>query len=133
MLLLMKNSLQFPTSLPNADYHFAAGDIVHGPGIKRSGPAQNMGKIAATNIVQLLLGAEDNEPVTEFAKVTNGPPAMSLAIGEQAMTLRGGGVRWGKEIKERAFGRGLGIEGIILFLKSCAICLETMLTLRQVP
>jgi len=108
----VNTSLQFPTSFPHADSHFAAGDIVVGPGIKRSGPAQNMGKIAATNIYKILLAAEDDETISNFAKVSAGPPSMSLAVGEQAMSNRAGGVRWGKELRDRAFGPDLGCEGM---------------------
>jgi NADH dehydrogenase FAD-containing subunit len=111
--VLTRDTLQFPTSSPNADTHFAVGDIVSGPGIKRSGPAQNSGKIAATNIVKLLLAAEDNEPVTELATVQYGAPTMSLAVGTQAMTIRGGGLKWGKEIRDRAFGPDLGAKGTL--------------------
>ncbi|TID22703.1 FAD/NAD(P)-binding domain-containing protein [Venturia nashicola] len=108
-----RETLQFPTTSPNADFHFAVGDIVSGPGIKRSGPAQNSGKVAATNIVKLLLAAEENEPATGLATVQYGAPTMSLAVGTQAMTIRGGGLRWGKEVRDRAFGPDLGAKGTL--------------------
>jgi apoptosis-inducing factor 2 len=105
------NSLQFPTSISNAEAHFAAGDAVACSGIKRSGGAQNMGRIAASNIVKLLLAAEDDVSDIELEKCPVFPASMSLAIGEQAMGLRGGRMLFGKEVMQRAFGRGLGIEG----------------------
>lgn len=108
-----RETLQFPTTSPNADSHFAVGDIVSGPGIKRSGPAQNSGKIAATNIAKLLLAAEDTEAATGLATVQYGAPTMSLAVGTQAMTIRGGGLKWGKEIRDRAFGPDLGAKGTL--------------------
>lgn len=111
--VLVRDTLQFPTTSPNADTHFAVGDVVSGPGIKRSGPAQNAGKIAATNIVKLLLAAEDNEPVSGLATVQYGAPTMSLAVGTQAMTIRGGALKWGKEIRDRAFGPDLGAKGTL--------------------
>lgn len=109
----VRETLQFPSTSPNADAHFAVGDIVSGPGIKRSGPAQNSGKIAATNIVKLLLAAEDEETATALATVQYGAPTMSLAVGTQAMTIRGGGLKWGKEIRDRAFGPDLGAKGTL--------------------
>ncbi|QDS68789.1 hypothetical protein FKW77_005826 [Venturia effusa] len=108
-----RETLQFPVTSPNPDSHFAVGDIVSGPGIKRSGPAQNSGKVAATNIVKLLLAAEDNGTATDLATVQYGAPTMSLAVGTQAMTIRGGGLKWGKEIRDRAFGPDLGAKGTL--------------------
>lgn len=104
-------SLQFPESLPNADSHFAVGDAVSWSGIKRSGNAHIMGQFAATNIVQMLIAVEDGGN-SEEAKLAACPPfksMMSLAIGEQAIGMRFG-LMYGKEVKERAFGRGLGID-----------------------
>jgi hypothetical protein len=97
--------------MPNADSHFAAGDAVAWSGIKRSGPAQNMGKVAATNIYKQIQAAEDGVSNVELEKCPVNPPSMSLAIGKQAMTIRGGGLRWGEDVMKGAFGRGLGIEG----------------------
>jgi NADH dehydrogenase FAD-containing subunit len=117
--ILTRPTLQFPPQFPNSESHFAIGDIVSGPGIKRSGPAQQSGKIAATNIMKLLLADEDysvhGEIVvpTDLATVQHGPVTMSLAVGTQAMTIRGGGVRWGKEIRDRAFGPDLGAKGTL--------------------
>jgi hypothetical protein len=111
-VILNNCSLQFPESIPNADVHFAAGDAVAWSGIKRSGPAQNMGKLAASNIIKLLLAAEDGTSTVELEKCPVNPPTMSLAIGKQAIGMRGGTMRWGEDVMNRAFGRGLGIEGL---------------------
>jgi apoptosis-inducing factor 2 len=108
-----KRSLQFPAGTPNYAAHYAAGDIVSTPLIKRSGPAQVMGSIAATNIVASLLAAEDGLQLSadKLRKLPKGmPPTMSLAIGTQAVTIRQG-LNWGKDVKQRAFGDGLGIDG----------------------
>jgi hypothetical protein len=106
-------SLQFPEGLPNAGAHFASGDIVCGTFIKRSGPAQMMGQTAAVNIVASLLALEDGKSASDLPLVKfslNSKPAMSLAVGEQAMALRTG-IIFGREVKQRAFGRALGLDG----------------------
>jgi len=75
-----------------------------------------MGKYAATNIILSLLAAEDGKataPAEDLAKCEPFKPTMSLAVGEQAIGMRGGTMRWGKEVKERAFGYGLGITGTL--------------------
>ncbi|KAF2420210.1 FAD/NAD(P)-binding domain-containing protein [Tothia fuscella] len=113
----VRDTLQFPALAPNADFHFAAGDAVSWSGVKRSGGAQNMGRICAANIVTLLRAAEDGNSNPELEICPPFQPTMSLAIGEQAMGLRGGEIRFGKEVMERAFGRGLGIEGTLKKLR----------------
>lgn len=84
--------------------------------IKRSGPAQNMGKLAAANIVVSLLAAEEGAN-PELGHLPVSKPTMTLAIGEQAIGMRAG-MRWGREVKQRAFGRGLGIDGMCHSRKS---------------
>lgn len=71
-----------------------------------------MGQFAATNIVNTLIAVEDGKDPckAEFVPCPPFEPTMSLAIGEQAIGMRFG-LRYGKEVKERAFGRGLGIDG----------------------
>jgi hypothetical protein len=113
----MFRSLQFPQGLPNANSHFASGDIVWGTFIKRSGPAQMMGQTAAANIIASILASEDGKSVSDlslakFPLVSK--PAMSLAVGEQAMAMRTG-IIFGREVKQRAFGRALGLDGMFIF------------------
>jgi hypothetical protein len=71
-----------------------------------------MGQYAATNIINTLIAVEDGKDPCKAGLVPCPPfePAMSLAIGEQAIGMRFG-LMYGKEVKERAFGRGLGIDG----------------------
>jgi hypothetical protein len=76
-----------------------------------------MGRICASNIITMLHAAEDSNSSPELEKCPPFAPTMSLAIGEQAMGLRGGQVRYGKDVMQRAFGRGLGIEGTLKKLK----------------
>lgn len=110
----VRDTFQLPSSVPNADVHYAVGDIAKWTGIKRSGPAMSQGKYAATNIVQTLIALEDGKSVedAELASCPPSQPTMTLAIGEQAMGMRMG-LRYGKEVKMRAFGTGLGIDGTL--------------------
>jgi NADH dehydrogenase FAD-containing subunit len=110
----VRDTFQFPSSLTNADVHYAIGDVAKWTGIKRSGPAMSQGKYAATNIVTSLIALEDSKAVSE-AKLASCPPSkptMTLAIGERAIGMRMG-LRYGREIKMAAFGTGLGIDGTL--------------------
>jgi hypothetical protein len=72
-----------------------------------------MGQTAAANIIASVLAWEDGKPVSELSLATFplvSGPAMSLAVGEQAMAMRSG-IIFGRDVKQRAFGRALGIDG----------------------
>jgi len=79
-----------------------------------------MGEVAATNIIASLLASEDARSVDSSAlrtfPVNSSKATMSLAIGSQAIGMRMG-IRYGKEVKQRAFGRALGIDGTLKRLK----------------
>lgn len=84
-----------------------------------------MGKLAASNIITSLAALEVGVtgPV-KLAEFPIGKPTMSLAVGTQAVTMRAG-LRWGREILQRAFGAGLGIDGV--FYSSGLGCDDRML------
>ncbi|KIW00386.1 uncharacterized protein PV09_08095 [Verruconis gallopava] len=110
----VRDTFQFAATVPNADAHYAVGDVARWTGIKRSGPAMAQGKLAATNIVTSLIALEDGKAI-EDAELVSAPPSrptMTLAIGEQAIGMRAG-LRYGREVKDRAFGTGLGIDGTL--------------------
>jgi len=71
-----------------------------------------MGQFAATNLINTMIAVEDGKKATdaELVPCPKFEPTMSLAIGEQAIGMRSG-IRYGKDVKQRAFGRGLGIDG----------------------
>ncbi|TGO19661.1 hypothetical protein BTUL_0003g01160 [Botrytis tulipae] len=54
----VRSTLQFPSDLVNADFHYAAGDVVSWCGIKRVGNAFIMGQHVATNIVVKCVAGE---------------------------------------------------------------------------
>jgi len=103
--------LQLDSMLPNSCCHFAVGDIVNWSGIKRVGSAFIMGQLAATNIVQKMLqkaGSLD-EPLATCPEIE---PMMALTVGETAIVYQKAiGVMWGRELREKIVGRGLGIDG----------------------
>lgn len=114
----VRDTFQFAQNLPNADFHYAVGDVAHWPSIiKRCGPAQSQGKHAAANIIASLVALEDGKSIfdAELQPCLHGQPSMTLAVGEQAIGMRNG-LRYGREIKMRAFGSGLGIDGSLASL-----------------
>jgi NADH dehydrogenase FAD-containing subunit len=110
----VRDTFQFPSSLANADVHYAVGDVARWTGIKRSGPAMSQGKYAATNIIFSLIALEDGKTLSdaELASCPPSKPTMTLAVGDQAIGMRMG-LRYGREVKLRAFGTGLGIDGTL--------------------
>jgi len=67
-----------------------------------------------------MIAVEDGKKTTdaEIVPCPNFEPTMSLAIGEQAIGMRSG-LRYGREVKQRAFGRALGIDGKDIPAKIC--------------
>ncbi|TAQ90088.1 hypothetical protein B7494_g1607 [Chlorociboria aeruginascens] len=109
--------LNLAAGAPNAEYHFAVGDIALWSGIKRCGAAMAMGHNAAINIhqrmVEKMTGKEPN--FVEFPEV---PPMIALAIGKQAV-LYGpeGDTTSGEDAMEMMFGNDLGLKSMMPFLK----------------
>lgn len=56
------STLNFPPAVPNAECHYAVGDIASWTGIKRVGNAIAMGGVAGHNIYQSLLMSEAQMP-----------------------------------------------------------------------
>ncbi|OJJ45846.1 hypothetical protein ASPZODRAFT_143722 [Penicilliopsis zonata CBS 506.65] len=100
-------SLQF-NSVPNATYHFAAGDLVSWTGIKRCGAAIHMGHYAGTNIHQRIMQhATGSEP--KFSCLRKIPPMISIALGHTAVSYTpDDGVKEGKELLKIMFGDDMG-------------------------
>ncbi|KAK7918029.1 hypothetical protein PG985_009903 [Apiospora marii] len=78
--------------LPNADRHFAVGDLIHWSGIKRCGAAMHEGRFAGLNIHQLMLqelssfssSEKKHEPV--FQELAEIPPMIGLAVGKMGLS-----------------------------------------------
>jgi hypothetical protein len=77
-----------------------------------------MGQIAATNIVTLMIQNFHRGMNLHLVKCPSFQPMMSLTVGDNVVAyrprseVRSGGV----ELKEMLVGRGLGIDGKLIFL-----------------
>ncbi|KFY18694.1 hypothetical protein V493_08406 [Pseudogymnoascus sp. VKM F-4281 (FW-2241)] len=108
--------LQFPSTVPNAEHHFAAGDIMSWTGIKRCGAAMFFAQIAIANMHQLMLQAEGGAD----AKLVDAPPVepmIALAVGKKAATYYADNVASGEEQLKASFGEDLGLTVVWKYLK----------------
>jgi hypothetical protein len=80
-----------------------------------------MGQYAASNILNLLSWLEeqteipttpsDGPSTNKFLQCPDFKPMMALSVGDEAVAYtKASGVAWGKDIKEKIIGRGLGID-----------------------
>ncbi|KAI9732775.1 MAG: hypothetical protein M1834_003713 [Cirrosporium novae-zelandiae] len=107
-------SLNFAADIPHPCCHFAVGDIVAWPGIRRVGRALLMGQCAAVNIIKTMVAKEGSDSskiqplnLVEFPKFA---PRMALAIGDESVAMSPHGeIKWGKEVRKRVFGDDLGL------------------------
>ncbi|PGH19360.1 hypothetical protein AJ80_04000 [Polytolypa hystricis UAMH7299] len=106
----IKPSLNFPDDVPNAQYHYAAGDIVEWSGIKRAGRAMHQGYYAAFNIHQRILNQVFGT-TPKFLELEEVPPMMGIAVGKKAAAFGGEeGVLAGEDIMEAYFNDDLGFK-----------------------
>lgn len=96
-------------AVPNAESHFASGDLINWSGIKRCGAAMHEGKFAALNIHQLMLrDLKAKEP--EFQELGEVPPMIGLAVGKSAMSCGPDGLNHGPQVMQLFFGDDLGFK-----------------------
>lgn len=108
--------MNLSTETPNANRHFAVGDVAEWSGIRRAGAAMAMARIAATNVFATLLSDESPGSDHAFAAFPHVPPMMGLAVASQTVTYGPKqGVKWGKELMEQTFGTDLGWASECLF------------------
>ncbi|PYI00474.1 FAD/NAD(P)-binding domain-containing protein [Aspergillus sclerotiicarbonarius CBS 121057] len=101
-------STQFSQNFPNADHHFAVGDMASWSGIKRCGAAMHMGYHAGNNAHQLMLSEASNTK-PEFVTLQEVPPVMALAMGKTAVTYTPDqGTKDGEDIHDIMFGDDMG-------------------------
>ncbi|KAE8356001.1 hypothetical protein BDV28DRAFT_162097 [Aspergillus coremiiformis] len=118
----IRPNLQFANTVPNAQHHFAVGDIAQWGGIKRCGGAIHMGHYAATNIHQLML-SESNNTKPEFLELEDYPPVMGLALGHAAVSYSpDSGVQYGKELLEILFGEDMGYTICWNYMRMSELC-----------
>lgn len=103
-------SLQLASDkIPNAKTHFAVGDLIHWSGIKRCGGAMHEGKYAGWNIHQMMLrDLQGKEPT--FNELNPIPPMIGLAVGKNALSYGGEGMKHGKQVMEWFFEEDLGFR-----------------------
>ncbi|OQE20187.1 hypothetical protein PENFLA_c017G06901 [Penicillium flavigenum] len=101
-------SLQFSGAIPNAEHHWAVGDLTAWEGIKRCGGAMHMGHHAAINIHQHMMaqcigGKPDYQTLQPF------PSVMGLALGKTAVSyIPSEGTREGEDLMKSLFGKDMG-------------------------
>ncbi|KAG9538412.1 FAD/NAD(P)-binding domain-containing protein, partial [Aureobasidium melanogenum] len=100
-------SLRFNGNVPNADSHFAAGDIASWSGIKRCGGAMHMGHYCAINIHQDMLKHRYGQtPV--YKELSEFPNIMGLAVGKKAVIFdTTTGTASGEDLMASYFGNDL--------------------------
>ncbi|KAG9762922.1 FAD/NAD(P)-binding domain-containing protein, partial [Aureobasidium melanogenum] len=100
-------SLHFNGNVPNADSHFAAGDIASWSGIKRCGGAMHMGHYCAINIHQDMLKHGCGQPPT-YKELSEFPNIMGLAVGKKAVIYDSTtGTASGEDLMSSYFGNDL--------------------------
>ncbi|PWY77320.1 FAD/NAD(P)-binding domain-containing protein [Aspergillus sclerotioniger CBS 115572] len=109
---------QFSSNISNSTSHFAVGDVISTSGIRLAPGAIRMGKIAATNIAQMLVAKEDSDAgkpsfSIEQAQAHAKPPKanLKLVIGAfgAAYDSKTGDIMCGPEVKQRIFGDDMGL------------------------
>ncbi|KAH7158876.1 hypothetical protein DER46DRAFT_610561 [Fusarium sp. MPI-SDFR-AT-0072] len=107
-LVKIKPNLQFQDGTPNAESHYAAGDITNWPGIKRCGGAMHHGHYVAQNIHQSILSQRAGH-TPEFKELVVYPPVIGLAIGKKAVASSPDtGTVYGEEVAQSCFRDDLG-------------------------
>lgn len=110
-------SLEFPDAVPNASYHYATGDIVSWPGIKRCGAAMHHGHYTAMNLHQKMLAElkySEQPKLNELSRDV--PPGIGLAVGKKAVSYSPlTGVQAGEDVADLFFGKDLGFSSTFVF------------------
>ncbi|KAI0874431.1 hypothetical protein GGS24DRAFT_459596 [Hypoxylon argillaceum] len=105
----VRPTMQLPTDVPNADSHFATGDMIHWSGIKRCGGALYEGKIAALNIHQIML-QQLHGRTPEFTQLGETPPMIGLAVGKNGISYGSEGMNYGPQVMQLFFEDDLGFR-----------------------
>ncbi|KAF2278036.1 FAD/NAD(P)-binding domain-containing protein [Westerdykella ornata] len=112
------SNLQFRAAVPNAESHFAVGDVVEWSGIKRAGGAMVMGQLAACNLYASILNTED--PTNDFAlaELPEYQNVIGIAVGKQCLTYdKQNGMKWGVQLMKDYFQDDLGWAANLRYLR----------------
>ncbi|WXC47458.1 hypothetical protein QX201_007176 [Fusarium graminearum] len=104
----IKPNLQFEQGTPNAESHYAAGDITRWPGIKRCGGAMHQGHYVALNIHQNILSQRAGH-IPSHKEIAVYPPVIGLAVGKKAVASSPDtGTTAGEDVLQSCFRDDLG-------------------------
>ncbi|KAH7160617.1 hypothetical protein EDB81DRAFT_878967 [Dactylonectria macrodidyma] len=104
----IKTNLNFEDSIPNSEYHFAAGDLIKWAGIKRAGAAMHQGHLSAENIHQHITQQRTGQ-APDFRTINPVPPMIGLAVGKKAVAHNpSAGTTYGEDVAEAYFRGDLG-------------------------
>ncbi|KAF4965675.1 hypothetical protein FZEAL_10738 [Fusarium zealandicum] len=104
----IKPNLNFPDEVPNAEYHFAAGDITKWSGIKRCGGAMHHGHYTSQNIHKSITSHRTGK-TPEYKELIHYPPVIGLAVGKKAVAFSpDSGTISGEDVAKAYFRDDLG-------------------------
>lgn len=95
--------------IPNAESHFAIGDMINWSGIKRCGSAMHQGKYAGLNIHQLMQRELDGRDV-KYNEIDEVPPMIGLAVGKEGISYGPEGMKSGPQVMQYFFEEDLGFR-----------------------
>jgi NADH dehydrogenase FAD-containing subunit len=105
----VRPTMQLPTGVPNAESHFAVGDLIHWSGIKRCGGAMHEGKFAGWNVHQIMQQQlQGKEP--DFSRLSEIPPMIGLAVGKNGISYGTEGMNYGPQVMQYFFEDDLGFR-----------------------
>ncbi|KAJ3492771.1 hypothetical protein NLG97_g5156 [Lecanicillium saksenae] len=106
----IRSNLMLPSEVPNARFHFCAGDAAKWSGIKRCGGAMRGGHLVAMNIHQLVLqDLIGHSPV--YGELEEIPPMIVMAVGKKAVASGPHGTNSGTDVMDKFFGNDLYLSG----------------------
>jgi hypothetical protein len=131
-LVNVKATMQLANAeIPNADSHFAVGDMINWSGIKRCGSAMHQGKLTGLNIHQIMQRELEGKEV-KYNEIDEVPPMMGLAVGKSAVSYGPDGMSSGPQVMQMFFEEDLGFRskltanvfaaGSVANHSSCTVC-----------
>ncbi|EGX89573.1 pyridine nucleotide-disulfide oxidoreductase AMID-like, putative [Cordyceps militaris CM01] len=108
-------NLMLPADVPNAEYHYCAGDATKWSGVKRCGGAMRQGHLVAMNIHQhALQSAVEHTPT--YGELEELPPMIVMAVGKKAVWSGPEGTGSGEDVMKKFFGTDLYLSGSLSWI-----------------
>lgn len=112
------SNLRFKADIPNAESHYAVGDVIEWSGIKRAGGAMVMGQLAASNIYASILQSEDSSHNFVPGELPFYENVIGLAVGKQCLTYdKTNGIKFGVKLMQDYFQGDLGWAANLRYLR----------------